>query len=236
MPGGVAGVAGDAGRRTLASVARRVKWRRAWNRPSGRRHPAAQPPRFARRCTAQTPGDFPQPGSAGGEETAQQTARGQLHKPRLPVLGVAAQPLEDHGQLTTDHSFALAEQPTRVTRVSRGTSNCLTYKRLRRITPSGQTVKLCSTADGSNDVTIARQRVCRVLYARPFAKLGGVIHQNQVIAQRESFEHPFAYRIQPPSILDRTEPQPFLQPRRRMRPVPDDASPSPDVSWMLGPG
>jgi len=60
---------------------------------------------------AQTLGDFPQPGSAGGEETAQQPARGQLPQPRLPVLGVAPQPLEDPGQLTGDHGFALAEQP-----------------------------------------------------------------------------------------------------------------------------
>src|SRR5208282_460707 len=71
-----------------------------------------------------------QPGSAGGKETAQQPARGQLLQPRLPVLGVAAQPLEDPGQLTGDHGFALAEQPP------------------------------------------------------------GVLHQEQVIAQRESFEHP----------------------------------------------
>jgi len=39
---------------------------------------------------AQALGDFPQPGSAGGEETAQQPACGQLLQPRLPVLGVAA--------------------------------------------------------------------------------------------------------------------------------------------------
>jgi hypothetical protein len=49
---------------------------------------------------AQTPGDFPQSGSAGGEETAQQPAGGQLPQPRLRVLGVAAQPLEDLGQFT----------------------------------------------------------------------------------------------------------------------------------------
>jgi len=60
---------------------------------------------------AQTLGDFPQPGSAGGEETAQQPACRQLLQPRLPVLGVAPQPLEDPGQLTGDHGFALAEQP-----------------------------------------------------------------------------------------------------------------------------
>ncbi len=45
----------------------------------------------------------------------------------------------------------------------------------------------------------------------------GVLHQEQVIAQRESFDHPFACRIQPPAILDRTEPQPFFQARRRSR-------------------
>ena len=81
---------------------------------------------------AQTLGDFPQPGSAGGEETAQQPACGQLPQPRLLLLGVAAQPLEDPGHLTGDHGFALAEQPP------------------------------------------------------------GVFHQKHVIAQRESFEHPFA--------------------------------------------
>ena len=90
----------------------------------------------------QTFGDFPQPGSASGEETAEQPARGQLVQPRLPVLGVAAQPLEDAGQFTEDHSLALAKQPT------------------------------------------------------------GVLHQEQVIAQRESFHHSFACRIQPPSILE----------------------------------
>jgi hypothetical protein len=72
------------------------------------------------------------PGTAGGEETAQQPACGQLPQPRLPVLGVTFQPLEDPGQLTGDHGFALAEQPP------------------------------------------------------------GVLHQQHVIAQRESFEHPFA--------------------------------------------
>ncbi len=60
---------------------------------------------------AQTLGDFPQPGTAGGEETAQQPACGQLPQPRLPVLGVTPQPLEHPGQLTGDHGFALAEQP-----------------------------------------------------------------------------------------------------------------------------
>ncbi len=40
-------------------------------------------------------GDFPQPGTAGGEETARQPAGGQLPQPRLSVLGVAPQPLED---------------------------------------------------------------------------------------------------------------------------------------------
>jgi hypothetical protein len=59
---------------------------------------------------AQALGDFPQPGTAGGEETTQQPARGQLLQSRLPVLGVAPQPLEDPGQLTGDHGFALAEQ------------------------------------------------------------------------------------------------------------------------------
>src|SRR5271157_5275468 len=34
----------------------------------------------------------------------------------------------------------------------------------------------------------------------------GVVHQEQVVAQRESLEHPFTRRIEPPSILDRTEP------------------------------
>ena len=80
----------------------------------GRRHRVAQPPRFARWCTPRrsaTSRNRPQPGSAGGEETAQQPACGQLPQPRLPVLGVAAQPLEDPGQLTGDHGFALAEQP-----------------------------------------------------------------------------------------------------------------------------
>ena len=43
---------------------------------------------------AQTLGDFPQPGSAGGKETAQQPARGRLLQLCLPVLGVAAQPLK----------------------------------------------------------------------------------------------------------------------------------------------
>jgi hypothetical protein len=59
---------------------------------------------------AQTLGAFPQPGSAGGEESARQPARGQLPQPRLPVLGVAAHPLKDHGQATGDRGYALAEQ------------------------------------------------------------------------------------------------------------------------------
>ncbi len=60
---------------------------------------------------AQTIGDFPQPGSAGGEEAAQQPPRGQLLQSRLPVLGVAPEPLEDPVQLSGDQGFARAEQP-----------------------------------------------------------------------------------------------------------------------------
>src|SRR5208337_4471571 len=77
-------------------------------RPRSSRRAAAQ---VRQEVHAQTLGDFPHPGSAGGEETAQQPACGLLLQPRLPVLGVAAQPLEDPGQLTGDHGFALAEQP-----------------------------------------------------------------------------------------------------------------------------
>jgi len=60
---------------------------------------------------AQTFGDLPQPGSAGGEEAAQQPASGQLLQSRLPVLGGAPEPLEDPGELSGDHGFARAEQP-----------------------------------------------------------------------------------------------------------------------------
>src|SRR5271166_1930314 len=41
------------------------------------------------------------------------------------------------------------------------------------------------------------------------------LSQQQIVAQRESLEHPFTRRIEPPPILDRTEPQPLLQARRR---------------------
>ena len=44
-----------------------------------------------------------------------------------------------------------------------------------------------------------------------------VIHQQQVVAQREPFQHPFPRRIQPAPILDGTEPERLLQPRRRRR-------------------
>ncbi len=56
-------------------------------------------------------GDFSQPGSAGGEEAAQQPACGQLLQPRLPVLRATPQPFENPCQLAGDHGFACAEQP-----------------------------------------------------------------------------------------------------------------------------
>ncbi len=93
---------------------------------------------------AETFGNLPQPGSVGGEEAAQQPAGGQPPHPRLPVLDVAPQPLEDPGQFSGDHGFVLSE-----------------------LSP-------------------------------------GVLHQVQVIAQRESCDRPFARRIQPRAILDRT--------------------------------
>src|SRR5271157_1859491 len=98
-------------RRNLASVSGRVKWRRAWNPAFGAASSRRAAAQVRQVVHAQTLGNFPQPGSAGGEETAQQPARGQLPQPRLPVLGVAAQPLEDPGQLTGDRGFARAEQP-----------------------------------------------------------------------------------------------------------------------------
>src|SRR5208283_5929958 len=101
----------DPDRRTLAGVSRRVKWRRAWNPACGAASSRRAAAQVRQVVHAQTPGDFPQPGSAGGEETAQQPARGQLLQPTLPVFGVAPQPLEDPRQLTGDHGFALAEQP-----------------------------------------------------------------------------------------------------------------------------
>ncbi len=55
-------------RRNLASVSGRVKWRRAWNPAFGAgssRRAAAQ---VRQMVHAQTLGDFPQPGTAGGEE------------------------------------------------------------------------------------------------------------------------------------------------------------------------
>ena len=45
----------------------------------------------------------------------------------------------------------------------------------------------------------------------------GVLDQQQVITQRESLDHSFARRIQPPAILDRTEPEPLFQARRDRR-------------------
>ncbi len=54
---------------------------------------------------------LPATGHGWRRRTAQQPARGQLLQPRLPVLGVAPEPLEDAGQLTGDHGFAFAEQP-----------------------------------------------------------------------------------------------------------------------------
>src|SRR5208283_4242156 len=88
-----------------------VKWRRAWYSAFGAASSRRAAAQVRQVVHAQTLGDFPQPGSAGGKETAQQPARGQLLQPRLPVLGVSPQPLEDTGQLTGDHGFALAEQP-----------------------------------------------------------------------------------------------------------------------------
>src|SRR5271157_2244741 len=120
----------DSSGRTLAAVSGRVKWRRAWNPACGAASSRRAAAQVRQVVDAQTLGDFPQPGSAGGEESAQQPARGQLLQPTLPVLGVAPQPLEDPGQLTGDRGFAFAEHPP------------------------------------------------------------GVLHQKQVIAQRESFEHP----------------------------------------------
>src|SRR5271157_2659862 len=125
----------DSSGRTLAEVSGRVKWGRAWNPACGAassRRAAAQVHQVVH---AQTLGDCPQPGSAGGEETAQQPARGQLLQPTLPVLGVTPQPLEDASQLTADHGFVRAEQPP------------------------------------------------------------GVLHQEQVIAQQESFDHPCKHRL-----------------------------------------
>src|SRR5208337_1961412 len=144
----------------LASVSGRVKWTRAWNPAFGAASSRRAAAQVRQVVHAQTLGDFPQPGPAGGEEAGQQPARGQLLQPRLPVFGVAPQPLENPGQLAGDHGFALAEQPP------------------------------------------------------------GVFHQEQVIAERESFEHPFACRIQPPSILDRVEPQPLFQLFRSCIPSP----------------
>src|SRR5208337_2771743 len=100
----------------LASVSGRVKWTRAWNPTFGAASSRRAAAQVRQVVHAQTLGDFPQPGSAGGEETARQPARGQLLQPRLPVLGVASQPLEAPGQLTGDHGFALAEQPPGVLR------------------------------------------------------------------------------------------------------------------------
>src|SRR5271157_1663414 len=122
---------------SLASVSgcgceTQVKWRRAWNPAFGAASSRRAATQVRQVVHARTLGDFPQSGSAGSEETAQQPACGQLPQPRLPVLGITPQTLEDPGQLTGDHGFALAEQPP------------------------------------------------------------GVLHQKQVIAQRESFEHPFA--------------------------------------------
>src|SRR5208337_565493 len=98
-------------RPSLANVSERVKWRRAWIPAFGAASSRRAAAQVRQVVHAQPLGDFPQPGSAGGEETAQQPACGQLLQPRLPVLGVTSQPLEDPGQLTGDHGFALAEQP-----------------------------------------------------------------------------------------------------------------------------
>ena len=80
---------------------------------------------------AQVLGDFLQPGSAGGEVTAQQPASGQLLQSCLPVLRVAPLAFQGTGQLGGDHGFSFAEQPP------------------------------------------------------------GVLQQQKVVAQRESFDHPF---------------------------------------------
>src|SRR5208337_4867578 len=89
-------------RPTLASVSGRVKWRRAWNPALGAASSRRAAAQVRQVVHAQTLGDFPQPGTAGSKETAQQPACGQLLQPRLPVLGVGPQPLEDPGQLTGD--------------------------------------------------------------------------------------------------------------------------------------
>jgi hypothetical protein len=70
-------------RPTLASGSGRVKWRQAWNPVFGSASSRRAAAQVRQVVHTQTLGDFPQPGTAGGEETAQQPACGQLPQPRL---------------------------------------------------------------------------------------------------------------------------------------------------------
>jgi hypothetical protein len=59
-------------------------------------------------------GDFAQPLSTGGEETAEQSTTAQFVHLSPPALGVTPQPVENSGQLRRDRRLSLAIKPPRV--------------------------------------------------------------------------------------------------------------------------
>ena len=63
---------------------------------------------------AQALGHLRQPGSAGGEESAEQLTRAEFFESELPALGVAPQPLEDPGQVRRNRSLSFTEEPSGV--------------------------------------------------------------------------------------------------------------------------
>ena len=77
---------------------------------------------LSRRATAevcevmhsQVCGDFSQALSAGGEESAEQSAGLQFLEPGLPALGAGAETFEDPSQLGRDRGLAVAEEPAGV--------------------------------------------------------------------------------------------------------------------------
>ena len=107
---------------------------------------------------AQASGDFAQPVSAGGEESAEEAALAEFFDAGPPALGAAAEAFEDARELGGDGGLAVAEETA------------------------------------------------------------GVIDQEQVAAERESFEHSFTGGIELASVFDRAEPDGFFQAFRCARP------------------
>ena len=109
----------------------------------------------------------------------------------------------------TPHCFATARSRSRVTAKNRPSN-----RPPRRLSCSSRACQRSrAAADPLQDLGHFTRDRRLPLAEQP----AGVVHQQQVVAQREPLEHPLTRRIQPPPVLDRTEPQRLLHARRGRR-------------------